>query len=316
MTQLPLGAEVARKSITEITRYGLRIQDNRLAGIDVREVLKVLTTDNQAFFGLKEVVLAGLSAWLLTPKNEKAISDALIVRAAAGIAAAEKKVRQSLKPTLDGKKLPKKSKFMLAQLMLPATAKYQPFMTEIYSQVGGMAAVVGAAGRAEETGRKQEEAATAIRQVIKLMPIIHYSAIEFGTDNRAWKRPSFQQAVVVAKDARLFGAKGPRTGSSEPRIRAHLAGRTQTLPFLYAASLVRCDGGTLLDHILHKPTYAMCKPYLKQWFGMTRYLTHHVFQCMAMREKYVELDWLPELVAPTPSLGSDQIEKVRGAFRK
>lgn len=232
---LPLERKQFEKSIW--SRF-----DPRLAG-------KILADERGSYFGHKEAVLAGLTAWLLAPTDDQLRQDAIALAAQEAMAGAERDHLKALKGA--------KSAVDFG-VRHGAIGPY--FLEEIYFPIGGTDRLLKAP--ASEVLRDRYAAQEpAVRGVCEVIRIYHYHLVHGGGPRRR-RPPGLEGAVTIIDDQelkyqptgeKLRRRKIPPEGLSflkKDALRKKWRARHPTLALIYAASAISVGHISLLDLVI------------------------------------------------------------------
>ncbi len=242
-----------------------------------KEVLQVLRSGQPGHFGQKDILAAGLSAWLLFPKK-MGIRMAWMTHAMLDhMDDAELKVGFAEHPW----SLPRD---LLARYILTGSS----FLGDVYGEFGGYQAF----GRSTASDVLDEIIANdvkTIRTIVRVMAYLHYAADTYRKNPDTWRKPSMNRAIEVLRAVRqkeMERHKATSVNRKTPNYtylsRSVLLDRWTsgrgTLALLYAANRLSVGKRSLLDVLVSGTfSYRHHGHLIHQWLQMAQYVSDHIF---------------------------------------
>lgn len=227
------------------------------------EVLRILTSKEQNYAGLKEVLASGLAGWVLFPHEDEFRINFMTH------AVLEHLNQSELHAGMGEEALTLESDLISRYIFTDVD-----FLTEIYDQFGGYGAFTRSSN-AEILSILIDDRIKAIRTSARAVAYLHYGANHY-IDRERHFAPSLNRAVKVF--AALKDPRGPNQYVSRSMLHKRWSNNKETLALVYAATTIALDDGVLIDHIHAGAfTYREHSDVLELWLGRARYVAEHVF---------------------------------------
>lgn len=238
------------------------------------EILRILTSAEPNYPGLKEVLAAGLAGWVLFPHEEEFRINFMTHAVIEHLNHAEHHAGMGEEDlTLESDLI---ARYIFTDL---------DFLTEVYDQFGGYAAFTRSSNT-EILSIVIEDRMKAIWTSARAIGYLHYGADHFNDQERNFA-PSLNRAVKV-----FAALKDPRSSNpyvSRSMLHKRWTGNKETLALVYAAASIELDEGVLLDDMrVGAFSYREHREILELWLGRARYVAEHVFAKLPDEDLYAK----------------------------
>ncbi|MGH6890221.1 MAG: hypothetical protein ACREHF_13675 [Rhizomicrobium sp.] len=294
---------------------GLKFKNGQFDGIDLKTALRILSSSSKTF-GHNDVLFAGLCEWLITPRSNKNIADAMVLETFRQYARAEAEAIPSPTP----------GNIWFGHMQMSGSARH--LVERIYFSIGAASAIRAAYTRAPERSKDIKRALPQIRLLVATARVLHYHAVKLVPEQGKISRPNYPQAAEIAGKLGLAADRSGRLERSTRSVNEYWKHHYASLPLLYAATLIKFDNAsdaTLFDKLMsyhsvddHDLTYEATQPHIKTWFGYARYLRVTVFDGMplskAAKKQFPRFS-VPAKEVSEPTFSGDQSEVIITGFR-
>lgn len=227
------------------------------------DILRILTSEEPNYPGLKEVLAAGLAGWVLFPHEEEFRVNFMTHAVLEHLNHAEHHAGMGEEDlTLESDLI---SRYIFTDV---------DFLTEIYDQFGGYGAFTRSSNT-EILSILIDDRIKAIHTSARAVAYLHYGVDHFHDSERHFA-PSLNRAVKV-----FAALKDPRASSpyvSRSMLHKRWTSNKETLALVYAATTVAVDENDLLDDMRHGIfSYQDHCAFLELWLGRARYVAENVF---------------------------------------
>jgi len=278
---------------------------------DPRQALRILSLQNEEFFGQRVNSFAGFCAWVISPTDQFLIRDAMLLKA-------DEEYERLLYKRSSSNRFGKLPSRTLREIAVRKKESYRGFFENIYapSRIPRWQLSKSSHGRFIEDYYDRE---VSIPYVLKLMAILHYVAVALPSTD--FLRPS------ITRGAQVFSKLSSMGFDIAQRLKAHAIAlhwneSRASAAFLYAAHLVKVTPDeTLLDLILaRKLTYRQAKPHLQKWFecanGLIEKVLVHVKDTRGILPEFLTVPQVAPVDVPAPDVSPPNVKKIQDAFRK
>lgn len=227
------------------------------------EILRILTSEEPNYPGLKDVLAAGLAGWVLFPHEEEFRVNFMTHAVLEHLNLAEHDAGMGEEDlTLESD--------LIARYIFTDV----DFLTEIYDQFGGYGAFTRSSNT-EILSILIDDKIKSIQTSARAVGYLHYGADNFHDYERHFA-PSLNRAVKV-----FAALKDPRSSSpyvSRSMLHKRWTSNKETLALVYAATSIELDEGVLLDDIRAGAfSFRDHHDVLELWLGRARYVAENIF---------------------------------------
>jgi len=235
-------------------------------------IIQILVADPAYDSGVREILGAGLAAWIIDPQYDKPWHGAMCRAAMRHMNGAEDRVGL-------------KTEFWTLEHDIVARYAFTgtEFLREIYDGLGRYQAFLEA--NPKDTVRfMAEELQPVINTIVRTIQYMHFAADNF-TDDARYHKPSLNRAVQIFAGLKEHLPNFSTTFVSRSVLHAHWSASKDTLALVYAADSIHIGRTTLLQLIIDERfSVAMHGSYLNRWFGRAAHVGSHIFATAADTE--------------------------------
>ncbi|UWU20921.1 hypothetical protein N2601_16910 [Rhizobium sp. CB3060] len=237
------------------------------ANFDARSSIDVLLDERPTYFGHREMLYAGLVAWVLNPKEESLRWLCLGTAASRCISEAEQALPLGEEDT-------EITDFVVRHFILGPQ-----FLQEIYYPLNGAQSLMDASSF--DLDSVLINSADAIWTVVRATGWFHFVSANFR-GNEEYFKPSVNKAVEMIEDHDLVKLPYARKIVGRSAFFDAWTNRRVTIALLYSASTIPVADGTFLHEILKADfNFSLGNGYLRQWLARARYVCDFVLSEMA-----------------------------------
>ena len=281
------------KTATFSPARGLQISKSGLAGLNLDVAFSVLLSDQEDCFCHKEILWAGICAWIKRSSNQSSAKKAIAKQTARAVMLAEQQTRADfiVRGRWAGKRITKKmtpSKRAalngIAYTWAFVSPEFQSLYQKVYFPIGGMEQIVGAFKSPKKTKitktskeRSRPRHTAGLQNLTKVAAVFDHHYRELSSDEKTYGKPSIEKASkALSSIAPPKGSKGKMTGLGRSQVQELLREHRNAFALLYGAQNVVIGDKTLLHCILRKAPLADVVEHLPEWLSYTRYFWEKV----------------------------------------
>jgi hypothetical protein len=266
--------------------------------------LEVLLSPEPTFFGLKEVVFAGLCTWIVCPKAPTLIRQNMLVTALWQLQESEQVARENLTDPL------------FADMFARLAIIDRQFFDEVYYPIVELTPVDRLVAIGNLFERAKEESMN-IDFAINILKIFHYYSCSLR-EKPGFLKPSLNRAyALVGEMGNVLGSKS----RSERRVIETYQNFRRSAPLAYAASTIKLsEHKSMLDLMIsQKSTLEEHGHLLNELVGRAAYIKDFLRYCADLEDYEVANAYLADvepLAMPEPELSGSVKDKIAEKFQR
>ena len=271
--QLTLPAKSPKPAAGLRFEQGIGEKDSRFGGLDVNAAILELLQPSSLIPGHRDVLTAGLRAWVIRPRAKNFIASEMCVEAGRQVARLETHVRRRVGSAAVG--------------ILRNDPKYRGLYANVFDAMGGVASLMQAYRASGSRSFALEKAEREVRYLVELISVLHAHCIsqaatlKVAKANRYLRNRHIQPTSRETKKSKTLGAE---------QIRNYWRSHHSSLSLLYAASLLgppndplkkkrSPKASTLLDLVLQSNApLSLSSTELQDWIGIAEYVRCNVLE--------------------------------------
>lgn len=283
-------------------------QKNAWAKFNAKACLRILADEREAYAGLKQVLYAGICAWMIAPQNSKLIKSALALATLTTLANAEKEALAGGWP-----------RTIAADIIARSTILGPEFIEEIYYPIGG---AIGLA-RAPSIKEFKLEIASGfprIEYAISIIKIYHHHVTHLLGQPR-YGKPSLNKAAELITELDIKHGDH-KTPTKSRYLKDAWAQNRDTIALIYAASKTKAGDKNLLQKItLCQNNYKNDAYRIPLFLGKAKFISEKILSKCADYDlsDHTEI-MLPNNIEsnelPPPDFSEEQHEIIRRKFSR